>query len=73
MATQYEGTGKSIEAALENAQMQIPPSEGRDFTVSKVVDWGMQFGGFVPAKLFYVIIEENPDAPFRTEANPADA
>jgi hypothetical protein len=31
-----------------------------------VVDWGMQYGGFVPVTLFYAIVEEDPNASFRT-------
>jgi hypothetical protein len=68
VAKRYEGTGDTIEAALEAAHMQIPPSEGSDVTISKVVDWGMQYGGFVPATLFYVIVEQDLDAPIRTQA-----
>ncbi|MDB5584770.1 MAG: hypothetical protein JWR80_9946 [Bradyrhizobium sp.] len=62
----YEGTGASIEAALKAAHDQIPPREGRDFTVSTVKNWGMQFGGFVQATLFYVTVEEDENAPFKT-------
>jgi len=71
MAVRYEGTGQSVEAAVQQAHMKIPPSDGRDFTVSKVVDWGMQYGGFIPTRLFYAVVEEDPDAPFRT--SPSDA
>jgi hypothetical protein len=28
-----------------------------------------RLGGFIPAKLYYVVIEEDPDAPFRTISN----
>jgi hypothetical protein len=64
--TTYEGTGATIEEALKEAHDQIPPRDGRDFTVSKVKDWGMQFGGFTMQTLFYVVVEEDENAQFRT-------
>jgi hypothetical protein len=66
MSSQYEGTGESLEEAVAKAHMQIPISAGRDFTVSRVVDWGMQYGGFVPVTVFYAMVEEDPNASFRT-------
>lgn len=56
----YEGTGVTIEAALEAAHMQMPIPPGSDITVSRVVDWGMQYGGFIPQRTFWVIVEEDP-------------
>ena len=67
----YEGTGESIEAAVRQADMQIPPSDGKDFTVSKVVEWGMQYGGFIQMTLYNVVVEEDRGAPFHT--SPSDA
>lgn len=51
--------------------MQISPSGGRDFIVSKVVERGMQRGDFIPIPLHKVVAEEDPGAPFRT--SPSDA
>ena len=67
---QIEAIGDTLEEALEKAHNQIPPSAGRDFAVSRVVDWGMQTGGFVFSRKFYVVIEEDPSAPFRTDPPP---
>ena len=63
----FEGAGASVEEALSAAQSQIPPRQGRDFSTSRVVEWGMQFGGFIPEKLYYVRIVEDPNAPFKTK------
>ncbi|GEC41651.1 hypothetical protein JOH52_006747 [Sinorhizobium meliloti] len=62
----FEGVGGTIEEALAAAHRQILPREGRDFTTSRVVDWGMQFGGFVGETLFYVRVVEDRDASFKT-------
>jgi hypothetical protein len=62
----YEGVAETLEAAVQAAHDQIPFRDGRDFTVSKVIDWGMQFGGFAGARSFYAVVKEDPDAPFRT-------
>lgn len=62
----YEGTGPSIEAAVKAAHDQIPVRSGRDFTVSTVKNWGMQFGGFAEQTIFYAVVEEDENAPFRT-------
>lgn len=62
----YEGVGPTIEEAVKAAHDQIPPRKGRDFTVSKVLTWGMQFGGFTAQTSFYAIVEEDENAPFRT-------
>lgn len=60
----YEGTGQTLESALEAAHKQIRPRHGRDFAVSRVVEWGMQRGGFSDTKLFYVkVIEEEHAEP----------
>jgi hypothetical protein len=61
----YEGHGKSIEEALRKAHAQIPPSPGKDYAISKVVNWGMQHGGFTQATLFYVVVEEDKTSPFK--------
>lgn len=60
MAQRFEGTGATIEDALDAAHMQIPIPSGSDITVSHVVDWGMQYGGFVVQRMFWVIVEEHP-------------
>ena len=61
----YEGTGPSIQDALGAAHIQIPVQPHNDFTVSRVVDWGMQYGGFNPTALYWVIVEEDRNAPLR--------
>jgi len=66
MPKTYEGRGRSVEEALSRAHAQIPPSAHRDFATSRVVEWGMQKGGIANATLHYVIVEEDPNAPFRT-------
>lgn len=55
---QFFGKGPSIQDALHDAHMKIKPSQGSDVTRSHVVDWGMEFGGFVQATSFWVLIEE---------------
>jgi hypothetical protein len=63
----YEGRGDDIQDALKKAHMQIPLSPGKDFTISKVLTWGMQFGGFTQATTFYVVVEEDKTSPFKTD------
>jgi hypothetical protein len=62
----YEGLGDTLEEAVENATSAIPLRNGRDFVVSRVVEWGMQIGGFTLAKTFYVKLIEDENAPFKT-------
>jgi len=64
---EYEGVDASLEEALRAAHDQIPLRSGRDFTTSRVVDWGMQFGGFACQTLYYVKVVEDEDAPFKTK------
>ncbi|TBA52721.1 hypothetical protein [Rhizobium ruizarguesonis] len=63
----FEGVGDTIEEALRAAHDQIPFGAGRDFSTSRIVDWGMQFGGFAGQTLYYVRVVEDPDADFRTK------
>ena len=69
MAT-YEAIGGTLEEAVAKAHDQIGPRQGRDYAVSRVVTWGMQTGGFVPSRKFYAVVEEDPDADFRTDPAP---
>lgn len=62
----YEGIGRSLEEALRVAHSQIKFRPGRDFTVSRVIDWGMQFGGFARATVYYVKVIEDETASFKT-------
>ncbi|MBY5456884.1 hypothetical protein HFO89_10985 [Rhizobium leguminosarum] len=64
----YEGLGATLEEAVEKAHVQIPPQPGTDYTISRVVDWGMQFGGFVGAKLFYAKVFADDGETFKTES-----
>lgn len=71
--TLYEGIGTTIEAALLAAHARIPMRPHRDFTTSKVVGWGMQRGGLTDQSRFYVQVEEDPDARFRSDGGQVDA
>lgn len=62
----FEGVGSTIDEALRAAHRQLPIPPGRDYTVSRVRDFGMQFGGFAGATTFYVVVEQDVDAEFRT-------
>lgn len=64
--TLYEGLGETLEAAVEQATKNIPPRPHRDFVVSRVVEWGMQIGGFMGAKSFYAKLIEDENAEFET-------
>ena len=66
-ALSFEGRGSTIEEALKKAHAKIPQTAGKDFAISKVIDWGMQFGGFAQATLFYVVVEEDKSAAFKTD------
>lgn len=68
---QYEAVGATLEEAVRKAHNQIPPRQGRDFAVSKVVTWGLQTGGFVFSLVFYAVVEEDENAPFRTDQTDA--
>lgn len=65
-----EAIGDTLEEALTKAHDQIPIRMGTDFAVSRVVEWGMQTGGFVFSRKVYVAIEADLDAPFRTDPPP---
>ena len=54
--------------SLRVAHGKISFRSGHDYTTSRVVEWGMQFGGFAGETLFYLRIEEDPDAPLRTKS-----
>ena len=62
----YHAIGNTLEEALEKAHRQIPPRSGRDYAISRVIDWGMQTGGFVPSRSFYVRVVEDEHSPFMT-------
>ena len=66
-AISYEGVADTLEDALHAAHEKIPVRPGRDFTTSRVIDWGMQFGGFVPQTIYYVRVVEDPAATFKTK------
>ena len=68
MIKTYEGVGPTLEIALERAQCQIPkPGNHKDFSTSKVEEWGLQEGGFTGSTMYYVIVSENRQANFKTE------
>ena len=64
---QFQGVGRTVDEALTLAHRKIPPRSGRDWTTSKVVELGVQFGGFMHSTRFYVVVEEDPNAPFRSD------
>lgn len=67
MATIYEAIGSTLEEAVTKAHDKIPLRAGRDFVVSRIVNWGMQTGGFVFDRKYYAAVEEDENAPFRTD------
>jgi hypothetical protein len=64
--TEFEGTGSTLESAVEKATRQIPPRYGRDFATSIVVEWGLQVGGFTNTKIYDARVVEDPNAKSRT-------
>ena len=72
-ASSFEGVGTTVEAALAAAHARIPRRPHKDFTTSKVVGWGMQRGGLTDQTWFYVQVEENPDARFRSDGTQGNA
>ena len=62
----FEGVDRSIDGALGRAVRKIPPRHGRDIAVGRVVEIGVQRGGFIDELLYYAIVEEDLNAPART-------
>jgi hypothetical protein len=63
----FEGVGENMEEALRRAHDKIPPHPGQDYTVSRVIDWGMQRGGFIDARRVWVRVIEDEDAKFKPD------
>ena len=63
----YEGIGETFDQALARAHDQIPPRQGRDFAVSRVIETGMQRGGFTQVRRVWVRVIELEDAPFKPD------
>ena len=60
--TEYEAIGDTLDEALTKAHDAIPPPQGSDFTTSRVVDWGMQFGGWAQTRKYWVrVVQEIVD------------
>lgn len=56
----YTGVAATLEAAVQAAHKKVPPPpRGKDFTVSEVVAWGMQFGGFTQQTQFWIELIES--------------
>lgn len=70
--TIYEAIGETLESATAAAHDKIPLRPGRDFTVSRVLGWGMQFGGFTLQRRYIVQLIEDPDASFRPDGPKPD-
>jgi hypothetical protein len=51
---EYEAIGDTLEEALLKAHDEIRPREGFDFTTPRVIDWGLQKGGFTMTRKYYV-------------------
>lgn len=62
----YEAVGETVEEALAKIHKQIPPREGADYAITRVVDWGAQYGGFAQALSFWVRVEVDEYSPFKT-------
>jgi hypothetical protein len=62
----YEAVGDSLEQALARIHEKIPPRTGSDFAISRLVDWGAQFGGFALSLTFWVRVEVDEFSPFKT-------
>ena len=65
-ATIFYGLGDTLEEAIEVAHRQIPLRHGKDFAISRIVDFGMETGGFVNARKFYARVVEDEHSPFMT-------
>ena len=63
----YTGVAATLEGALQTAHSKIRPIQGKDFTSSKIIAWGMQFGGFAQQARFWVEIVGDESAPFRSD------
>lgn len=62
----YEAVGDTLEEALARVHERIPPKDHSDFAISRVVDWGAQFGGFAQTLTFWVRVEVDDYSPFKT-------
>jgi hypothetical protein len=63
----YRAAGQSLDEAVSTAHDQIPVRPGRDFAVSRIVEWGMQRGGFTMQRRYYAVLIEEPNASFITD------
>ena len=52
----YEGLGNTLSEAVQNAHNQIETRPGFSIITSKVVNWGIQSGGYIYKEKFYVQI-----------------
>ena len=60
-----EAIGDTLEDAVRAAHAKIPHTTGTDYTLSRAVEWGFQYGGFTLTQKFWVkLIEEY--GPFKT-------
>jgi hypothetical protein len=62
----FEAIGDSLEEAISRAHDQIPPTHGKDFAISRVIEWGMERGGFTNQRKYYVRLIEDKHAPWKT-------
>jgi hypothetical protein len=60
----YEGVGETLEEALRQAHDRIPAlGQGKDYTLSRVIDWGMQYGGIAMQYRVWVRVVEDRTTP----------
>jgi hypothetical protein len=62
----FEGVGRTLDEAFANAVTKIPPRTGRDFSVGRAVEVGVQRGGLIDNLLYYAVVVEDQQAPART-------
>lgn len=63
----YTGVAATLEKAVALAHGKIPPSPGKDYAISRVTGWGMQFGGFAETTRFWAEVVEDKTSPFKTD------
>jgi hypothetical protein len=59
----YSGVAETLEGALTLAHDKIPMPVGKDYKISRVIDWGVQFGGFLEQTRYWVKIIADEHSP----------
>jgi hypothetical protein len=64
----YSGVAATLEEAIRVAHAKIPaPPPPKDYNNARVVDWGMQYGGFAGQTRYWVRVVEDKYAPFLSD------